>query len=216
MPTREVGRGCRVRRNECFKREFRKRDVDRRREVSQRRQQRQFPVGRAQPQAPDMARARRGSVRARPARDRASASASRATIPRPGSDLPRSIKLTWRWVVPARSASSSWPMRWRSRQSLRTSAILVACACVVIGVIGSARRDAWRFPPGNCAAAAWLGSCPVPASTRPDRDEGNPMRNSADLVERYEGPRVRLHMQSRRARRDASESPHEVSARTRR
>src|SRR5512133_1455046 len=38
------------------------------------------------------------------------------TIARPGSERPLSMKLRWRWVVPARTASSSWLSRRRLRQ----------------------------------------------------------------------------------------------------
>ena len=43
-------------------------------------------------------------------------SASRTTTPRPGRERPCSMKLTCRWVVPARTASSSWLIRRAVRQ----------------------------------------------------------------------------------------------------
>jgi len=39
---------------------------------------------------------------------------------RPGTDLPDSMKLTYRWVVPARSARSSW-LRWRRARRSRSA-----------------------------------------------------------------------------------------------
>lgn len=43
-------------------------------------------------------------------------SAGRNTMPRPGRERPCSMKLTCRWLVPARSARSSWLIRRAVRQ----------------------------------------------------------------------------------------------------
>src|SRR5262249_2110018 len=85
-------------------------------------------------------------------------SPSRITMSRPGTDRPLSMKLRWRWVVPARSDSSSWLSRSLVRRSRSIWANSTPSSCSAAGRVPA-------IPRGELPVAA---AAPTMASMNPE------------------------------------------------